>query len=730
MKFLEKLFLKNLRKTSYILLYFFIAIALLIFLVHNLTVLIFQYPLDYGEGPLLDQALRVVQGKPLYPINLDQAPYVITNYPPIFILLNAFFVWIFGPSLLIGRLISFISTVLSAIFIGLIVGVVGNRKSKLPALAAASIFLIIPYVLEWASLFRIDMLGLMFTLCGLFLVIRYPKSKKAVIISTIIFIMAAFTRQSFGFAAPLAASIWLFTRDKRQLPLLILMYSLGGLILFGLINWLTKGGFFFHIITANVNPFNWQTVTNFVRDIWFKMPVLVILSLIFLVLGWKYTQTYPFLAPYLIAGSIASLTIGKIGSNVNYLVELSAGFSLLAGVCVDQLSNLFAIKDEDLPDFSFRQDKIPAPETIEPQVRRKMWLNVSIFLILAISLTIQIAGLTRNSLYGPIINRRDRFKQANGYAFVNERIKATADQGPILADEFMAMLPANQLPLYLQPFEMTQLANAGIWDQSGFLQDIEQHKFPLILIHHFEFFPVYLERWTPEMLTSIFDQYVATDRKANTILFTPKDKSAFVYPEQSMCPDVPWRIPSHAEMGVLWYNGQLFLMGRGWSGEVPVYAIADGLLYHFPGWNSSVAIQHENPFAPGKYIWSFYGDMATAFDETGHHIVDKFIGAEGIRVAAGELIGYQGTWLGSSQQTWSHVRFTLLPANEDGSFPNVFIPIDDFFANIPASSERERLGLGTTPSLSVYTGLPESNLFGTFDFLPLICSGEEVKDER
>lgn len=48
----------------------------------------FPFPLDYGEGPILDQVMRLWHGENIYRPDLTQAPYVVSNYPPFFIYCN------------------------------------------------------------------------------------------------------------------------------------------------------------------------------------------------------------------------------------------------------------------------------------------------------------------------------------------------------------------------------------------------------------------------------------------------------------------------------------------------------------------------------------------------------------------------------------------------------------------------------------------------------------------
>jgi len=45
----------------------------------------FPFGVNYGEAPLMDQARRIASGEELYKADIDQPPYVITNYPPLYI---------------------------------------------------------------------------------------------------------------------------------------------------------------------------------------------------------------------------------------------------------------------------------------------------------------------------------------------------------------------------------------------------------------------------------------------------------------------------------------------------------------------------------------------------------------------------------------------------------------------------------------------------------------------
>ncbi len=71
------------------------AVTIIIFLVFVIAHISFPYPLDFGEGVLLDQSLRLSKGENIY--TLAMPPYTISNYPPVFPLIQVPFAWIFGP---------------------------------------------------------------------------------------------------------------------------------------------------------------------------------------------------------------------------------------------------------------------------------------------------------------------------------------------------------------------------------------------------------------------------------------------------------------------------------------------------------------------------------------------------------------------------------------------------------------------------------------------------------
>ncbi|MBN2047533.1 MAG: glycosyltransferase family 39 protein [Anaerolineaceae bacterium] len=677
-----------------VMVWFTFGLAVTIFLTHSLVTLLHPYSMDYGEGPLLDQAVRIHEGQPIYDPNLDQAPYTVTNYPPVYVGLLSLFNSAEHASLFSGRLLSTLSTLAAAYFLFEIVR--SQTRDWFAGLVSAMLFLAHPYVIQWGSLMRIDMLALAFSLGGLMVIVRAPNQARAIWITAVLLTAAAYTRQSALLAAPLAAFVWLLFHDwKKALRLAVITFAFvaGLLVMFNL---LTRGGFFKHIVTANVNTFNWDTVNRYVDEFSSLYWILSLVGVVFLVAGWKAAPAWRFAAPYLVGAALTAVTVGKIGSNVNYLLELVAALALVSGLALAWLRS------------SVKQ--------FLPVLNEASYRNLASALLLLL-VVFQFRSMFSQSLANPVSGTKFRVLSAEQLGIFSDSIQK--DEGTVLVDEYMAMLPANGKSIYLQPFEMTQLANAGIWDQSALVRQIEDKEFSQIVIHHF-IWPVYRERWTPEMLDAIFASYTAVDEYEESVVFKPNDSNeGRLNAELSCGAAAGWQAPTRGEFGAVWNTNQLFIYGHGDIGAIPVYAVADGLLYRFDEWQGAVAIQHEDPLQLGKMVWSFYGDMLNVYSGDELVAADFPRGVQAVPVRKGDLIGYQGnSYMGALEQP--HLHFALVPADEDGGFPDDWMRLDeDYFTYHPSHSEYDEKMLYHAGD---YLGILQSTSAGMDLWSPYRCA--------
>jgi len=470
----------------------------------------FPYTLDYGEGPLLDQTLHLAHFQNIYHNNLSQSPYTISNYPPLFPLIQVPFAWIFGPAFWYGRLLAILSILAAAVFIGLTLQIMTH--SNLAGVTGGLLLLVFPYIFHWSPLNRIDSIALALSLAGLYVIVRgstrsaliqsLPGPKRSffylhditshtwLIAGAGLLVAAIFTRQSYALAAPLAAFVWLVHLTPRRRAVHLAVWVGGSsMILFALLTLVTLGGFYTNIVTANVNPYIWKTVVDYATPIWKNMRFLVVGAAAFLLAGaikpWRVSSWW-LVAPYLVGAVLSGLTIGKDGSNVNYLFEFSAALCLVAGALIAWLE-------------------------------KNNWLwRAALVAMLAVQVT-TIYNWSHQEFYPRHISRMDF--QYTELTNLTALVKNT--NGLILADEHMGLLPLTGKTLYFQPFEFKMMQQAGLWDQQAFVEQIKRKEFALILLFNPPSWDSQHARWTDEELGAIYANYSRGKTLADTIIYTP-----------------------------------------------------------------------------------------------------------------------------------------------------------------------------------------------------------------
>jgi hypothetical protein len=612
-------------------------LALILTLAYQGLALGHRFPLDYGESPLVDQAVRLAAGENIYRPDLSQPPYTISNYPPLYVAALAPWVSLFGPSFFPGRLLSVLCAWIVAGCLALIVYT--HSRDRPAAALTAGVFVTLAYVTHWSAFLRVDMLALALSLAALALLARWPAARWSLVAAGVLLVAAIYTRQSYALAAPLAAVVWLWAGPgpgplqrswRRALGLAVLVGG-AALAIFVLLQAVTAGGFFFNIVTANVNAYRRDILQRSLDGLVSTAWPLLLLGLASLALVRRRNPLYALAAPYLLGGALSALTIGKVGSNVNYLLELCAGLSLAGGLVL-------------------------------VWARQRVHSHALAALVLVL-LALQAAYSMRTIIDQYASSLGERRTQTADLYRLEALVRDAA--GPVLADEYMGLSTLQGRPIYLQPFETTQLASAGVWDQTPLLDSLQQQAFDLVLIYDR---PWYTERWTPEMLAAIESDYRLADRLADVRVYRPFNRSTLVAAET--CPGAPWRLPTAAARGLQADQDGLQFFGQGNDGTVPVVAVASGTLTRPLGWLDTVAIEHDDPLRPGETVWTFYAGMASA-NGLASHIVPSFPpGSAGVPVEAGEVLGYQGTWSGRKNwPAWLHVRFAMLPGSAPGVIP-------------------------------------------------------------
>ena len=181
-------------------------------LVLGLSILRLAYPyeLEWMEGAMVDHALRILSGKPIY--TAPSINFVAWLYPPLYYYAVAAVMKITGIGFFAGRMVSFLSSVLTALSLGWIVQKVTAHRI-LTFLAIALYFATYHITGFYFDIVRNDAF---FTFLLVASVLpAFSQNRFAPFLSGIILALAFFTKQqAIFFLLPLAITYWL--RDRKQ----------------------------------------------------------------------------------------------------------------------------------------------------------------------------------------------------------------------------------------------------------------------------------------------------------------------------------------------------------------------------------------------------------------------------------------------------------------------------------------------------------------------------------
>jgi hypothetical protein len=262
-----------------------------------------------------------------------------------------------------------------------------------------------------------------------------------------------------------------------------------GLGLFLLMTLITRGGFFLNIVTANVNPFKWDTVRWNFEQVYQNTYLMVWITGLFLLVGWvgwrgqrnQAWGIWTLVLPYVIGAVASAVTIGKEGSNVNYLLELGAALCLGSAAAISAFGAV-------------------------SWMRRRTFNQVVLILVLAVQVWFlgDWAHADFNNRLLPRVEKR---------AEVDELFRAVQEtDGIVLADEYMGLLPLAGKRIYFQPFEYKMLKDGRIWNDAGFMAELREKRFALILWYQPPDWPAIDSRWTPGAANTIRRNYSGANR--------------------------------------------------------------------------------------------------------------------------------------------------------------------------------------------------------------------------
>ncbi len=322
-----------------------------------------KFPFDYdqGEGFELYDAIRLSRGQNIY---LDNAvfPFYSSNYPPVFRLMMAPLIWLFGPQIWVGRILSLAATIVIGLFIFLAARRLYPMRfetrewfslSRILALAlpllAALAFFAANYVYEIAPLARAHLPMVMFAFAGIYFIDRAigapgttrPRALLAGV-GVALLVVAGFTKLQ-AIDALAAGFAYLLLHKPKWCALALAASASVAAIIVLVMNAATGGQFWLNVVLANVNEYDIQRTWMFYGQ-WFQLQgVLIVCAALYVLWDIARMIRARSLAPltiwslYFLAGSAMGMLTGKWGAGPTYLI------AAIAASCVCTVGVLFRV---------------------------------------------------------------------------------------------------------------------------------------------------------------------------------------------------------------------------------------------------------------------------------------------------------------------------------------------------------------------------------------------------
>jgi hypothetical protein len=287
------------------------------------------------ESVVAMHSLMLAHGEGLY-YDLQHYPYTVSPYGPVFYSLSAGLYRLGLPAPIGGRLLSF------AAFAGIIA--LCWRLLRLHTTNQCAVWtgtLLIasfPLLVGWGTTGHVDVLALFFSLAAFYSFSLFRARGRAgyLVLAAVFLILAVFTKQTM-IGAGIAILLLLALDNRRRAMVFALAAGVCGISLALALNQYTGGRYFDNAIRANLNPMSAHKALLQAEALLFYGGWLIVLA------GAGSRRAFrggihPLYAYLGSAAAVLAVTAPKVGSDLNYQLEVMIALGLCAGWTLGQIN--------------------------------------------------------------------------------------------------------------------------------------------------------------------------------------------------------------------------------------------------------------------------------------------------------------------------------------------------------------------------------------------------------
>jgi hypothetical protein len=414
----------------------FVIVGTLLTILRSVPLIVSPYQIDYGEGLMLDGALRIRHSRPLY-ADPFAFPVVIHVYGPVAYAVAASILPGGNASFPAGRLLILICSVaLSSLLAMILRRLTGSWWI---GLSFGFLLLTLPAFRFWLYLFRADVIGVLFSMMGIAL---YLLSEKYWYWSVPFFGLAVFCKYSL-LAAPVAVFIHLILNRKLRSGF-VFAAGLGtaSTVAFMALQIKTGGWFAWHMFSTHPDRYSLMQFFALGGVVLASAPVATALAAWYVAYDIR-GRARSFPPIYLVVSTITALTAGKLGSTTNHFVEWMAACCMCAGLGYSWLLSKHAAR--------------------------------------AMPITVLLSA---SVLVGTVVQNRAQLEPSPELANCGGayRYVSTSSASSVLSESLGPLLVAGKPILVSDPFAYGQLVKHGLWPDERVEELVNERYFGLIVM--------------------------------------------------------------------------------------------------------------------------------------------------------------------------------------------------------------------------------------------------------